>query len=109
MTDRQNIKNRAFGKMLFLCAALFFTVCIFTQCDWPDQAEFVRVNVHNKTGEDLDVATGKIFISVIVPAGTDTTIAIIKDKAVSAIGKTSGKTYETRRFYRDNESWTVNP
>lgn len=109
MTDRQNIKNRAFGKILFLCAALFFTVCIFTQCDWLDQAEFVRVKVYNKTGEDLNVTTGKIFIFVIVPAGSDRTIAIVKDKAVSAIGKNSGKTYDTRQFYRDNETWTVNP
>ena len=115
MTDKkncfagQNIKSRVFGKMLFLCAALFFTVVIFTQCDWTAEAEFVRGNIHNKTGEALDVATGKMFISVIIPAGGNAIVAIVKDKSISAIGKTSGKTYETRRFYRNNESWTVNP
>lgn len=105
----QNIKNRAFGKMLFLCAALFFTVVVFTQCDWPGQVEFVDVHVYNKTGEDLDVANGQIFVSVIIPAGTHKTIPIIKDKPVSALGKTSGKRYQTRRFYHNNESWIVNP
>ncbi|WP_428770107.1 hypothetical protein V1L52_12410 [Treponema sp. HNW] len=114
MTDKkncfagQNIKKRAFGKMLFLCAALFLTVVVFTQCDWRDQAEFVNVRVYNRTGEDLDVVTGLVFFSII-RAGTDRTVRIIKDRPVSAIGKTSGKIYATRIFYYDNAPWTVNP
>ncbi|MGI5173172.1 hypothetical protein H0R92_06180 [Treponema sp. OMZ 840] len=114
MTDKkncfagQNIKKRAFGKMLFLCAALFFTVVVFTQCDWFAPAEYVRVHTYNKTAEPLSVSTGKTFLDVIIPADADVIISVVKGVRISAIGKTSGNIYATRTFYRDNEVWIIN-